>query len=57
MENGATPFGAVAFVSEQFYVSCVNVKQVQMVPEVVAMEKECVLNQKSPIFFGIWLVK
>ena len=51
-ENGTVPSG-----TEQSHASCVNAKWSQMVPEVITLEEECVLNCKNPVFCGIWRVK
>ena len=45
-ENGTVLFGTVPFGTEQFYVSCINTKRFQMVPKVITLEVECVLNHK-----------
>ena len=45
-ENGAVPFETVPFGTEQSNASCVNAKRFQMVPAVITMEEECVLNHK-----------
>ena len=45
------------FRLERFHTSNVNAERFQMVPEVMKMEKEGVLDQKNPVFFGILRVR
>ena len=44
----------VSFRTKQFYASCINAKQLQMVPSVIKMEEECALNHENPdsLVFG-----
>ena len=56
-KNGTVPFGTVLFGTELFHASSINAKKFQVVPEVITMEEENVLNHKNPVFFDFWRVK
>ena len=45
----------VPFGNEPFFASSVNTKRIQMVPEVITMEEECVLSHKFQfsLVFGV----
>ena len=49
-ENATVRFGTVPFGIEPFHTSIVSTKRFQVVPEVITIEKECVLNHKNPFF-------
>ena len=51
-KNGTVPFGA-----EPFHIPSVNAERFQMVPGVITVEEECVLNHKYPVLFGIGRLK